>query len=102
VNSNLELIKKLEKIGLFLGKFYFKLLEDNTSITFYIYNLFSFTVITISVILLALDLFNIIPESLDSVSQKIIDFATFLIAFEWIGRFILVSDFWDDFQKACR
>jgi voltage-gated potassium channel len=100
VNSNLELIKKLEKIGLFLGKFYFKLLEDNTSITFYIYNLFSFTVITISVILLALDLFDIIPESLDSVSQKIIDFATLLIAFEWIGRFILVSDFWDDFQKA--
>jgi voltage-gated potassium channel len=100
VNINYQFIKKLEKIGFLLGKFYYKLLEDSSSITFYIYNLFSFTVITISIILLVLDLFNIIPENLNNISSKIIDFATFLIAFEWIGRFILSSDFLDDFQKA--
>ena len=93
-------IKRLKKIGYYLGKFYFKLLEDSSSIVFYIYNLFSFTVIILSIVLLLLDLFNIIPSNLDPIAEKIINLATVVIAFEWIGRFILASDFWEDFEKA--
>jgi voltage-gated potassium channel len=93
-------IKKLKQIGFYVGKFYYKLLEDTSSTVFYIYNLFSFTIIILSIAIILLDLFHDIPKGIENIADKIVDFATFIIIFEWIGRFILVSDFWEDYEKA--
>jgi len=100
VKHYLQLIRYLDKIGYYIGKFYFKLLEDNSSAIFYIYNLFSFTIIILSSTLIVLEVFNTIPEPVKPIADNIIDFATLVIIFEWIGRFILVSDFTEDFEKA--
>ena len=95
----LSVLKKIRKVEYYLAKFYFKLLEDSASTVFYIYNLFSFTVIVLSVTLILLDIFNAIPKPVKPVAEHIIDFATYVIIFEWIGRFILSSNFSDDLEK---
>ena len=96
----LKIIHLLDKIGYYIGKFYFKLLEDSASTVFYIYNLFSFTLIVLSSTLILLEFFNAIPEPAKPIVDRIIDFATLIIIFEWVGRFILSSDFTEDFEKA--
>ena len=95
MNKILKVIKQLKKFELKLAYFYFKLLEDSSSTIFYIYNIFSFTVIILSSILILLEILNEIPPPLKHLSDEIIDFASFIILFEWIGRFILASDFFE-------
>lgn len=94
----LQTIRKLKLIELKVAKFYFKLLEDSSSAIFYIYNIFSFTVIVLSSVLIILELINEVPTPIRPLADRIIDFASFVIIFEWIGRFILVSDFFDDLE----
>ena len=96
----LKLLKFLKKLGFYLDWLYYKLLEDSSSMVFYIYNLFSFTVIILSSTLIILDLFDAIPPAIKPLAERLIDFATYLIIFEWTGRFILASDFTEDFEKA--
>ncbi|NPB05397.1 MAG: hypothetical protein GXO08_03350 [Aquificae bacterium] len=98
MNRTLRLIKRLKKVELALARFYYKLLEDSSSTVFYLYNLFSFTVITLSVVLILLDFFREIPEPIKPITDRIVDFATAIIIFEWVGRFILASDFFDDLE----
>jgi len=100
VDAVLKLIKKGKVVEYYLSKFFYKLLEDSSSTTFYIYNLFSFTVITLSVTLILLDILNEIPQALKPISDEIINFATLLIVFEWFGRFVLYSDFFDTLERA--
>jgi voltage-gated potassium channel len=100
VDKVLKFIKKGKVIEYYLARFYFKLLEDSSSTVFYIYNLFSFTVITLSVTLIVLDILNEIPKPLQPISEEIINFATLVIVFEWFGRFILFSDFFETLEKA--
>jgi len=98
VNRILKVIKQLKKFELKLAYFYFKLLEDSSSTIFYIYNIFSFTVIILSSVLIILEILNEIPPPLKELSDEIIDFASFIILFEWVGRFILASDFFEDLE----
>ncbi|RTZ67471.1 MAG: hypothetical protein DSZ30_05665 [Aquificaceae bacterium] len=100
MKNYLKVIKVLEKVGYYSGLTYYKLLEDSSSTVFYIYNLFSFTVIILSSTLIILDLVDAIPPAVKPLAERLIDFATYVIIFEWIGRFILSSDFSEDFEKA--
>jgi len=100
VNKTLQFVKKLKPVELFLSRFYFKLLEDSSSTVFYVYNILSFTVIILSTVLIVLDLLGEIPPQLKELSDSMVDFASLLIVFEWIGRFILSSDFLEDFELA--
>ena len=100
MDKTLKYIRKGKVVEYYLAKFFYKLLEDSSSTIFYIYNLFSFTSITLSVTLIVLDLLHEIPKPLVSVSERLIDIATFVIIFEWIGRFILHSDFFDTLERA--
>ncbi len=100
MKNYLKAIKILRKIGYYAGWIYYKLLEDSSSTVFYIYNLFSFTVIILSSTLIILDLVDAIPLAVKPLAERLIDFATYVIIFEWIGRFILSSDFSEDFEKA--
>lgn len=100
METRFRYVKILNRIGYYVGKFYFKLLEDSSSTVFYIYNLFSFTVILFSSTLIVFDIFNLVPDKLVDFSERVIDFASFVIIFEWIGRFILYSDFSEDLEKA--
>lgn len=95
----LSLLQKIRKIEYYLIKFYFKLLEDSVSTIFYIYNLFSLTAVILSVTLILLDIFNALPQQVKPIAEHIIDFASFIIIFEWIGRLILSSNFSDDLEK---
>ncbi len=96
----LKVIKKGKVAEYYLARFYYKLLEDSSSTVFYVYNLFSFTSITLSVTLIILDLLHEIPKPLLPVAERLIDIATAVIVFEWVGRFILSSDFFETFEKA--
>ena len=98
MNKILQIIKKLKLIELKIARFYFKLLEDSSSTIFYIYNIFSFTVIVLSSVLIILELINEVPQPIRPLADHIIDFASFVIIFEWIGRFILISDFFEDLE----
>jgi len=100
VKKYLKVLKILKKLGYNAGWIYYKLLEDSSSTVFYIYNLFSFTVIILSSTLIILDLIDAIPIAVKPLAEKLVDFATYVIIFEWIGRFILSSDFSEDFEKA--
>jgi len=99
VKKYLNILEKIRKVEYYLTKFYYKLLEDSSSTTFYIYNLFSFTVIVFSTALIILDIFGALPKNTKSFAELIINFASFIIIFEWIGRFILSSNFSEDLQK---
>ena len=95
----LRILKRIKKVEYFLARFYYKLLEDSSSIVFYIYNLFSFTVIILSVTLILLDIFDALPQPVKPIAETLIDFASLVIIFEWIGRFILSSNFGEDLEK---
>ena len=96
----LKVLKIINRLGYLFGKFYYKLLEDSSSTIFYIYNLFSFTLIVLSSTLIVLEILDSIPKQIEYIADRIVDVATLVIIFEWIGRFILSSDFADDFEKA--
>ena len=100
METRFKYLRILSRIGYYIAKFYFKLLEDSSSTLFYIYNLFSFTVILFSSTLIIFDVLNLIPKQLLNFAGNFIDFASLIIIFEWIGRFILASDFSEDFEKA--
>ena len=95
----LKILRRIRKFEYFLSKFFFKLLEDSSSTVFYIYNLFSFTVIVLSVTLIILDILDALPPAVKPIAENIIDFASFVIIFEWFGRFILSSNFSEDLEK---
>ncbi len=98
MDKTLKVIKKLKGFELALARFYYKLLEDSSSTAFYIYNIFSFTVIILSVVLIILELFKEIPKQIQPLADNLIDFATLIIIFEWFGRFILASDFFESLE----
>ena len=96
----MEIIPVLKKILHYIDRFYYEILENSASPVFYIYNLFSFAVIIISSLLIILEFTYNLPPQIDKFVEKIVDFASLVIVFEWIGRFVLVSNFFEDFEKA--
>jgi voltage-gated potassium channel len=100
VDKTLRVIKKAKVFEYYLQKFFYKLLEDSSSTVFYIYNLFSFTSITLSVTLIILDILHEIPKPLLPVAENLINISTGVILFEWLGRFVLASDFFEELEKA--
>ena len=100
MNKVFEILPHLKKFFHYLDRFYYELLENSASPIFYIYNLFSFALIIISSLLIILEFTYDLPTQIERFVEKIVDFASFVIVFEWVGRFILVSDFFEDFEKA--
>jgi voltage-gated potassium channel len=100
VKKILELLSLFKKVFYYIDRFYYELLENSASPIFYIYNLFSFAVIIISSLLIILEFTYNLPPQIDKFIEEIVDLASFVIIFEWVGRFILVSNFFEDFEKA--
>ena len=100
VKKIFRIIRVLKNWLFYIDYFFYKILEDSSSVVFYIYNLFSFTTIIVSSALILLEILHDMPPSIKPYAERLVDLATFVIVFEWIGRFILTSSFLDDFEKA--
>ncbi|GAB6066647.1 NAD-binding protein [Aquifex pyrophilus] len=75
-----------------MKKLLYELLENDRSVVFYIYNTFSFTVIFISVILTIYDEIHDFHSSIHPIVKNIEYFASLIIAFELVGRYVIAEN----------
>lgn len=90
-----DISKFLKNFKIFL----FNLLENENSKLFQVYQPISLVIVLASVILFLFDEFHGLHSSLYSLAQTMDIVASFLIGFEYIGRFYVSSDFIEDFKK---